>query len=62
MVHDLLHQRSGALWELRVGAYRKLRLAPDSVRRELERRGFHVDLESGMSGMVRIRARAAHHT
>src|SRR5690349_17523077 len=38
-VHDLLHERDGGAWQLRVSAYRKLRLAPAWVSDALRRRG-----------------------
>ena len=54
IVHDLLHERTGATWGLRVSAYRKIRLSPEWVVRSLEARGFTVRREAGLSGMVRI--------
>lgn len=53
-VHDLLHERVGSDWQLRVGAYRKLRLAPEWVITALQARGFTVRSEAGFSGMVRV--------
>ncbi len=53
-VHDVLHERSGSTWELRVSAYRKLRLAPAWVSAALQAAGFSVLVESGPGGMVRL--------
>jgi len=53
-VHDLLHERDGAGWQLRVSTYRKLRLAPAWVCSSLHEKGFSVRLEPGPAGMVRI--------
>ena len=55
-VHDLLHERQGSLWQLRVSSYRKLRLSPAWVATALGQRGFSVHIEPGLSGMVRITA------
>jgi len=56
-VHDLLHEREGARWELRVSSYRKLRLAPEWVCGALVARGFEVRREAGLGGMIRLAAR-----
>ncbi len=53
-VHDLLHEREGDAWKLRVSAYRKLRLAPQWVSASLHDRGFAVRTEPGAAGMVRV--------
>jgi len=53
-VHDVLHERTGAAWEMRVSAYRKLRLDPQWVCAELRSLGFTVRLEAGLAGMVRV--------
>jgi hypothetical protein len=58
-VHDLLHEREGFQWKLRVSSYRKLRLAPEWVSEALENCGFRVAREAGLSGMIRLVAR--HH-
>jgi SAM-dependent methyltransferase len=57
MVHDLLHERTGAQWELRVSSYPKLRLKPEKVVSLFEANGFEVRREPGLRGMVRIVAR-----
>jgi SAM-dependent methyltransferase len=53
-VSDLIHERNGSNWQLRVSAYRKLRLAPGWVSAALEERGLSVRTEAGLAGMVRI--------
>ena len=58
-VHDLLHERNGSEWRLRVSAYRKLRLSPEWVATALQARGFTVRVEPGLAGMVRVVARQA---
>ena len=57
-VHDLLHERDGSAWRQRVSAYRKLRLSPEWVVAALERAGFRVSRQAGLSGMVRLVAQA----
>jgi hypothetical protein len=56
-VHDLLHEREGTHWRLRVSSYPKLRLAPEWVVEALKSRGFCVYREVGQSGMIRVVAR-----
>lgn len=51
-VHDLLHERRGAEWKLKVGRYRKLRIAPDSFESRLLGHGFAVDRKRGADGLV----------
>jgi len=53
-VHDVLHERAGSAWQLRVSAYRKLRLSPEWVSATLQARGFSVRVEPGLAGMVRV--------
>jgi hypothetical protein len=53
-VHDVLHERTGSTWRLRVSAYRKLRLSPEWVSAALQAAGFSVRVEPGLAGMVRI--------
>jgi SAM-dependent methyltransferase len=53
-VHDVLHQRNGSTWQLRVSAYRKLRLSPEWVSAALQASGFSVRVEPGLGGMVRV--------
>lgn len=53
-VHDLLHERGTTGWQLSVGSYRKLRLAPAWLAQALESAGFSVRREPGLAGMVRL--------
>jgi SAM-dependent methyltransferase len=53
-VHDLLHERIASAWQLRVSAYRKLRLSPEWVSKVLQVRGFSVLVELGPGGMARV--------
>lgn len=56
-VHDMLHERTGSQWELRVSSYQKLRLAAQGVVDILKSSGFEVRREAGIRGMVRLVAR-----
>jgi SAM-dependent methyltransferase len=53
-VHDLLHDRQGIAWTLKVSSYRKLRLSPAWVTGALGEAGFSVQTGPGPSGMVRL--------
>jgi 2-polyprenyl-3-methyl-5-hydroxy-6-metoxy-1,4-benzoquinol methylase len=56
-VHDVLHQREGAVWRLRVSSYPKLRLAPAWVAERLSSLGLAVHRDTTSGGMIRIAAR-----
>jgi 2-polyprenyl-3-methyl-5-hydroxy-6-metoxy-1,4-benzoquinol methylase len=56
-VHDLLHQRDGARWRLRVSSYPKLRLAPQWVADRLGAAGLTVSRDTVAGGMIRVTAR-----
>lgn len=56
LVHDMLHEAQEGVWDMRVSAYRKLRLEPSWVKAQLENNGFAVGASAGLSGMVRLRA------
>jgi SAM-dependent methyltransferase len=56
-VHDLLHEREGAQWHLRVSSYPKLRLAPAYVADALSAHGLRVQRQAAQGGMVRVVAR-----
>jgi 2-polyprenyl-3-methyl-5-hydroxy-6-metoxy-1,4-benzoquinol methylase len=56
-VHDVLHEREGGQWRLRISSYPKLRLSPAYVADALSLRGLRVQRQSAHSGMVRIVAR-----
>jgi len=51
-VHDLLHERDGIQWKLKVSSYPKLRLAPDWVADKLASHGLQVTRLPGPGGMV----------
>jgi len=54
VVHDILHEREGAQWSLKVSSYRKLRLAPTVVETALRTHGLAARVEPGPRGMVRV--------
>jgi len=54
LVHDIVHERQGETWAMRVSHYPKLRLSPDAVVRSLETHGFSVTRKQGPRGMVQI--------
>jgi 2-polyprenyl-3-methyl-5-hydroxy-6-metoxy-1,4-benzoquinol methylase len=56
-VHDVLHERVGEHWRLRVSSYPKLRLSPAYVVDALSSRGLRVQRQAAQGGMVRIIAR-----
>jgi SAM-dependent methyltransferase len=58
-VHDLLHERAGATWRLRVSSYRKLRLSSTWVVEQLNFLGLTVRRDVAPNGMIRISARNA---
>lgn len=53
-VHDVLHERNGDTWQLRVGVYRKLRLEPEWILASLQTRGFSVRAGPGLAGLLRF--------
>jgi 2-polyprenyl-3-methyl-5-hydroxy-6-metoxy-1,4-benzoquinol methylase len=55
-VHDLLHERDGEAWQLRVSSYRKVRLDPHWVSASLHDRGLSVRTEPAPAGMIRVTA------
>lgn len=55
-VHDLLHQREGGSWRLRVSSYPKLRLSPQWVVEQLSGLGLSVRRDMAPGGMIRITA------
>jgi hypothetical protein len=54
LVHDIVHERHGDAWAMKVSAYPKLRLDPEWVARALANRGLAVERDAGPRGMVRI--------
>lgn len=57
LVHDIVHERDGAAWRMKVGSYRKLRLLPASIESMLRRVGLEPATGPGPRGMVRVVAR-----
>ena len=51
-VHDVLHQRDGDVWRMEISDYRKLRLAADTVDRQLELGGLALSSRSRHEGMI----------
>jgi 2-polyprenyl-3-methyl-5-hydroxy-6-metoxy-1,4-benzoquinol methylase len=60
IVHDLLHEREGGSWRLRVSSYPKLRLAPQWAVDELNARGLTAVRDTVPGGMIRVTARMPH--
>lgn len=58
IVHDLLHQREGESWRLRVSSYPKLRLSPQWVVERLRALGLVVLRDMLPGGMTRVTARS----
>jgi SAM-dependent methyltransferase len=57
--HDLLHERDGDRWRLRVSSYPKLRLSPDWVVQTLRGLGLDARLEQRPGKMPLVTARKA---
>jgi Methyltransferase domain len=55
-VHDILHERSGDQWQLRVSSYTKLRLSPSWVLATLAGCGLDAELSAAPGGMLRLTA------
>lgn len=62
VVHDLLTERSDQQWAQSVSSYAKLRLAPEWLAAELEKRGLAARRETAPAGMVRIVGRKKRET
>lgn len=58
LVHDMLHERSGESWTLRVSAYPKLRLAPMDACEMARAAGMTCAFAPGPRGMVKLVAQA----
>jgi SAM-dependent methyltransferase len=56
-VHDVVHERLGGRWSMKVSSYHKVRLSPDGVAHCFRSVGLAADLSSGPRGMVRVTAR-----
>ncbi len=58
IVHDIVHERRGDTWTMRVGRYRKLRLSPEAVVAAAQAAGLSCRAHDGPRGMVALRAHA----
>jgi SAM-dependent methyltransferase len=56
LVHDIVHERDGATWRMKLSSYPKLRLAPVAVAETLRYAGLEPTVAPGARGMVRITA------
>jgi SAM-dependent methyltransferase len=56
-VYDLLHERTGCAWGLRISSYRKIRISPEWAADTIRSKGFAVRLEPGLAGMIRLIAK-----
>jgi SAM-dependent methyltransferase len=56
LVHDIVHERDGITWRMKVSSYPKLRLAPAAVAETLRYEGLEPTVTPGARGMVRITA------
>ena len=54
VVHDVLHERTGDAWRMKVSAYTKLRLSPEWVMNALRSVGLSATAGAGPRGMVQI--------
>jgi SAM-dependent methyltransferase len=52
IVHDLLHEKSGDGWSMRVSAYPKLPVTPEFVVKILQRAGLRVSVEPDRRGLT----------
>ncbi len=57
-VHDIVHERHGDQWNMRVSSYRKLRIAPSAVERIFQKLKMNARVTRGARGMVRIEVNA----
>jgi uncharacterized UPF0146 family protein len=55
-VHDIVHERDGATWGMKVSSYPKLRLAPTAVAAMLQRAGLEASVGDVLRGMTTITA------
>jgi SAM-dependent methyltransferase len=56
LVHDLLHERVGGRWEMKLSSYPKLKLQPLTLVAACAAQGLHATVEQGPRGMVRLLA------
>lgn len=60
VVHDIVHERIGDAWRMKVSSYSKQRLSPNWVMDTLRSVGLSPTAGAGPRGMVQIVARAAY--
>ena len=53
-VHDVVYERDGVTWQMKVSSFAKLRLSPEWVTHSLETHGLVVQTGAGRGGMVSI--------
>jgi SAM-dependent methyltransferase len=53
-VHDVLYERRGVTWQMKVSSYMKLRLSAEWVAQSLKTHGLVVQIGAGRGGMVSI--------
>ena len=58
-ISDILHEREGSQWKMRVSSYDKLRILPAWLNDRLRQAGFAVARDANASGMLRFVARPA---
>jgi SAM-dependent methyltransferase len=54
VVHDIVHERAGGVWRMKVSSYRKLRVAPQWASSTLRKVGLNPTIGAGPRGMVQI--------
>jgi SAM-dependent methyltransferase len=59
VVHDIVHERVGDAWRMKVSSYQKLRLSAQWVLDALRRVGLRPTVSAGPRGMVQIAGRRA---
>jgi SAM-dependent methyltransferase len=57
VVHDIVHEREGGVWTMKVSSYRKLRIGPDWALSILRKVGLKPAMSAGPRRMVQIVAR-----
>lgn len=54
VVHDVLHEQTGAGWAMQVSSYSKLRLDPEEVCQIFTRAGLQASIAPGPRGQIRL--------
>ncbi len=54
VIHDVVHERAGGAWNMRVSSYSKLRISPEWAASALRRVGLSPTVGAGPRGMVQI--------